>query len=199
MLNMKKTLNIKSIGKSFALMAALMTSAGALQAAEAMSEADANATADTTNAAQAGIQKTIETIKIGGVGNVTFINPTHGYASSANGPFSALHFIVTFNEPQEDGSILAGMEHHFQTPTGGWLKTVDTVVMLPTNEENVFSIAVKYNIKEGGGGMEGFEGQFFQSRGFINMNTLVASVRYKGSITRMREVDFSKLSYSDEN
>ena len=128
-----------------------------------------------------------ETLQIGGVGNVRFMDQNHGYASSGSGPFAALSFEVTSMEPQADGSIIAVMKHDFLTPTGGWLKSVDEVIMVPVSgSPNIFSLQVRYDIVEAGGGMEGFEGQFFESRGFVNMNTSIASVRYKGSISRIK-------------
>lgn len=137
------------------------------------------------NGEENGYQGHVEVLDIGGVGNVRFIDPNTGYASSGGAPFSALYFIVTGMEPQVDGSILATMEHDFLTPKGGWLRSVDDVLMVPIEgSPGVFSLQVTYNITDGGANMEGYVGQSFQSRGFINTNTGIASVRYKGSIER---------------
>lgn len=131
----------------------------------------------------------METILIGGVGNVRLIDATHGYASSGAGTWAALSFQITSMVPQADGSILAGMSHDFVTPVGGWIQTNDVVIMQPIpGTPGVFSLQVTYTITAGGHGMEGFEGQQFHSHGFIDINTdrRLASVRYEGSIQRPR-------------
>jgi hypothetical protein len=144
---------------------------GSLQATVARAEVDWSAN--------------METIQIGGVGNVRFMDPNHGYASGSGGTWAALSFEVTGMEPQPDGSILATMVHDFVTAVGGWVRTEDQVVMQPIPDSpGIFSLAVTYNVFETGDGMEGFEGQHFNSRGFIDTNRSIASVRYYGTISR---------------
>jgi hypothetical protein len=140
-----------------------------------------------SSSALAGDAKDMETLQIGGVGNVRFMDATHGYASSGAGTWAALSFEVTSTVPQADGSVLAEMYHDFVTPVGGWVKTKDEVLMQPIpGRPGVFSLQVTYNIYEAGNGMEGFEGQQFHSNGFIDTNPdrRIASVRYEGYIKR---------------
>lgn len=129
-----------------------------------------------------------ETIQIGGVGNVRFMDANNGYASGSGGTWAALSFVVNSTEPQPDGSVIADMTHDFVTAVGGWVRTRDVVIMQPVPENpGVFSLEVTYKIFEGGNGMEGFEGQSFNSRGFIDTNRSIASVRYEGSLKRKKK------------
>ena len=127
------------------------------------------------------------TLRIGGVANVYFIDSTHAVAS-AEGTFAALSTVVTSFVPQPDGTILAGLTHNFITADNGFIITDDVMTLVPVpGSPNVFSFTVDYIVTKSGNGLEGFEGEHFNSRGFIDMNKGFAAVRYDGEISRKKK------------
>ena len=121
-------------------------------------------------------------LRIGGVGNVYFIDSTH-LVGAVSGTFAGLSSTVNSFVPQPDGTILADLTHNFLTADNGFIITDDVMTLVPIpGSPNVFSFTVEYTVTKSGHGLEGFEGQHFKSRGFVDMNNGFAAVRYDGEI-----------------
>lgn len=126
-------------------------------------------------------------LRIGGVGNVYFIDSTN-LVGSASGTFAALSSVVHSMTPQADGTILASLTHNFVTADNGFIITDDVMVLVPVaGNPGIFTFRVEYTVKKSGNGLDGFEGQQFESRGFIDMNAGIAAVRYNGEIVRRKK------------